>query len=182
MRKLGVSISSILIVLLLLQTFGPILQAQTSVPTPEELDQLLAPVALYPDSLLSQITTASTNPQEILDADNWLQQHRGLHGTALTDAAEQQGFDPAFIALVNFPEVLTTMAQNVDDYAAIGDAFLADQGAVSASIQRLRAQAYDAGTLAQYSSAGSATAAASCWPNRVCRPTHQPTNRFCTAI
>ena len=84
---------------------------------------MLAPVALYPDSLLSQITTASTNPQEILDADNWLHQHRGFTGTALTDAAEKQGFDPAFIALVNFPSVLAMMAQDVDDYAAIGDAF-----------------------------------------------------------
>jgi hypothetical protein len=117
------------------------------VPTPDELDQLLAPVALYPDSLLSQITTASTNPQEILDADNWLHQHRGLTSTPLTDAAEKQGFDPAFIALVNFPNVLAMMAQNIDDYAAIGEAFMADQGAVSASIQRLRAQACEAGTL-----------------------------------
>ena len=60
------------------QDFGPLLLAQTTVPTPEELDQLLAPVALYPDSLLSQITTASTNPQEILDVDNWLAQTRRL--------------------------------------------------------------------------------------------------------
>jgi hypothetical protein len=108
---------------------------------------LLAPVALYPDSLLAQITTASTNPQEILDVDNWLQDNQGLAGTALTDAAQQQGFDPAFIALVNFPQVLEMMAQHVDDYAAIGQAFSADQEAVSASVQRLRAQAYAAGTL-----------------------------------
>ena len=147
MRKLGIPVSSFLIVLLVLQSFAPMLEAQTGVPSPEELDQLLAPVALYPDSLLSQITTASTNPQEILDADNWLHQHPGLTGTVLTDAAEKQGFDPAFIVLVNFPNILATMAQNIDDYAAIGDAFVADQGAVSASIQRLRAQAYEAGTL-----------------------------------
>ena len=107
----------------------------------------MAPVALYPDSLLAQITTASTNPQEILDVDNWLQQNSGLRGTALTDAAQQQGFDPAFIALVNFPQVLEMMAQHVDDYAAIGEAFNADQGAVSASVQRLRAQAYASGAL-----------------------------------
>jgi hypothetical protein len=147
MRKLSIPIGSFLIVLLALQSFAPMLEAQAGVPSQEELDQLLAPVALYPDSLLSQITTASTNPQEILDADNWLDQHPGLNGTALTDATEKQGFDPAFIALVNFPNVLATMAQNIDDYAAIGEAFMADQGAVSASIQRLRAQAYEAGTL-----------------------------------
>ncbi len=127
--------------------FGPSLSAQTAVPTPQQLDQLLAPVALYPDSLLAQITTAATNPQEILDVDNWLQQNSALSGTALTDAAEQQGFDPAFIALTNFPQVLDMMAQNIDDYAAIGQAFLADQAAVTASIQRLRAQAYAAGAL-----------------------------------
>ena len=130
-----------------LKDFGPFLAAQTAPPTPQELDQLLAPVALYPDSLLAQITTASTNPQEILDVDNWLQDNQGLTGTALTDAAQQQGFDPAFIALVNFPQVLEMMAQHVDDYAAIGQAFTADQAAVSASVQRLRAQAYTAGTL-----------------------------------
>ena len=137
----------LLISLVVSPDFGPFLAAQTAPPTPQELDQLLAPVALYPDSLLAQITTASTNPQEILDVDNWLQDNQGLTGTALTDAAQQQGFDPAFIALVNFPQVLEMMAQHVDDYAAIGQAFTADQAAVSASVQRLRAQAYTAGTL-----------------------------------
>jgi Protein of unknown function (DUF3300) len=123
------------------------LSAQNAPPTPQELDQLLSPIALYPDSLLSQIMTASSNPQEILDVDNWLSASPGLSGTALTDAAQQQGFDPAFIALVNFPQVLEMMAQHIDDYAAIGEAFTADQGAVTDSIQRLRAQAYAAGTL-----------------------------------
>ena len=121
--------------------------AQAPMPTPAQLDQLLAPIALYPDSLLAQITTASTNPQEILDVSNWLQANPGLQGSALTNAAEQQGFDAAFIALVNFPDVLDMMAENIDDYATIGQAFSADQGAVSASIQRLRNQAYAAGNL-----------------------------------
>jgi hypothetical protein len=146
-----------LISLLLFPGFAPYLVAQTAPPppqqpappppTPQELDQLLAPVALYPDSLLAQITTASTNPQEILDVDNWLAQNSSLTGEALTGAAQTQGFDPAFIALVNFPQVLQMMAEHIDDYAAIGQAFTADQGAVSASIQRLRSQAYQAGTL-----------------------------------
>jgi hypothetical protein len=137
----------LLVAMVVSPEFGPALWAQTATPTAQQLDQLLAPVALYPDSLLAQITTASTNPQEILDVDNWLQQNPGLSGTALTDAAEQQGFDPAFIALTNFPQVLDMMAQNIDDYAAIGEVFSADQGAVTASIQRLRAQAYAAGAL-----------------------------------
>ena len=124
----------LLVSLVVSPDLGPFLAAQTAIPGPQELDQLLAPVALYPDSLLAQITTASTNPQEILDVDNWLQDNQSLTGTALTDAAQQQGFDPAFIALVNFPQVLEMMAQHVDDYAAIGQAFSADQEAVSASV------------------------------------------------
>src|ERR1700735_934828 len=93
----------LLIALLMFQSFGASLLAQATAPappppTPEQLDQLLAPVALYPDTLLAQITTASTNPQEILDVVNWLTLNKSLSGTALTDSAQQQGFDPAFIA------------------------------------------------------------------------------------
>jgi Protein of unknown function (DUF3300) len=124
-----------------------LLNAQAPLPTPQELDQLLAPVALYPDALLAQITTASTNPQEILDVEDWLHQNPGLQGAALTNAAQAQGFDPAFLALVSFPQVLDMMAQNIDDYAAIGEAFEADQGSVMDSVQRLRQQAYAAGAL-----------------------------------
>ncbi len=141
-------LTSLLVVLMVLQGPSPLVWAQAAAaPTPEELDQLLAPVALYPDALLSQITTASTNPQEILDVNAWLRANPGLTATALTDAAEKQGFDPAFIALVNFPQVLDMMAQHIDDYAAVGQAFSADQESVTASIQRLRAQAYDSGAL-----------------------------------
>lgn len=116
-------------------------------PSAEQLDQLLAPIALYPDSLRAQITTASTNPQEILDVDNWLSNNPGLSGEQLDDAAQQQGFDPAFLALVQFPSVLQMMAENIDDYAAIGQEVTTDQAGVSASIQRLRAQAYSSGAL-----------------------------------
>src|SRR5271167_526739 len=129
------SLTAVLLMLSLVgaQGLAPAVEAQNDpVPTAEELDQLLAPVALYPDSLLSQITTASTNPQEILDAHNWLEANPELTGTALTDAAVKQGFDPAFIALVNFPQVLQMMGEHVDDYAAIGAAFTADQGEVTA--------------------------------------------------
>lgn len=126
---------------------GPLVWAQQAAPTPEQLDQLLAPVALYPDPLLSQITTASTNPQEILDVNAWLQANPGLTGSALTDAAEKHGFDPAFIVLVNFPTIMATMAEHIDDYAELGQAFSADQDAVTTSIQRLRAQAYNSGAL-----------------------------------
>src|SRR5271170_4914094 len=96
-------------------------QAQ-QVPTPEQLQQLLAPIALYPDTLLAQICAASGDPQQIVDANNWVKQNANLQGQALTDAAQRQGFDPAFITLVSFPAVLDTMAINIDDYAALGSA------------------------------------------------------------
>src|ERR1700735_458737 len=96
-----------LLALIFAGAFVPSLRAQDApLPTPDQLDQLLAPVALYPDTLLAQITTASTDPQEILDVDNWLAANPDLSGTALTDAAQAQGFDPALIALVNFPQII----------------------------------------------------------------------------
>lgn len=147
MRQHSIPSIAFAVGLLVFQQSGGTLYAQTAVPTPQELDQLLAPIALYPDTLLAQITTASTDPQQILDVDAWLQQNSTLSGDALQSAAQQQGFDPAFIALAAFPQVLDMMAQNIDDYAAIGDAFAANQASVMDSIQRLRAQAYSAGSL-----------------------------------
>jgi Protein of unknown function (DUF3300) len=147
--KPSLSAVLVLVFLLIFQGLAPDLQAQNMppVPSPQQLDQLLAPIALYPDALLAQITTASTNPQEILDVDNWLAQNQNMTESQLTAAAQQQGFDPAFIALVGFPQVVQMMAENIDDYAAIGAAVLSNQGEVAASIQRLRAQAYAAGSL-----------------------------------
>jgi hypothetical protein len=121
--------------------------AQNEVPTPDQLDELLAPVALYPDALVAQICAASTDPQQVLDVNTWSKQNSGLSPQARTDAAQAQGFDPAFIALINFPQVLDMMAQNIDSYAAIGRAFSANQAPVMDSIQRLRQQAYAAGNL-----------------------------------
>ncbi len=117
------------------------------VPNDDQLRQLLAPVALYPDTLLAQICAASGDPQQIIDADAWLNKNSNLKGQALIDAAQSQGFDPAIVALVTFPTVLDAMAQNVDDYAAIGAAFKANQAAVTAAIQSLRQQAYASGAL-----------------------------------
>jgi hypothetical protein len=91
LSKVRSIITFLLMGLMALQAPSPLLWAQAAAPpTPEELDQLLAPVALYPDALLSQITTASTNPQEILDVDAWLEANSGPAGVTLTDAAEKQ--------------------------------------------------------------------------------------------
>ncbi len=77
LSKVRSILTALLIVLMALQGPSPLVWAQAAAPTPEQLDQLLAPVALYPDALLSQITTASTNPQEILDVNAWLQANPG---------------------------------------------------------------------------------------------------------
>jgi hypothetical protein len=148
-RKPGLATAIFLVSLVLFPGFAPMLRAQASSPPPnaQQLDQLLAPIALYPDALLAQITTASTNPQEILDVANWLAQNPSLTGTQLTDAAQKQGYDPAFLALVTFPRVIEMMAEHIDDYAAIGQAVTANQNEVANSIQRLRAQAYNSGAL-----------------------------------
>jgi hypothetical protein len=121
--------------------------AQTSQLTPAYLDELLAPVALYPDVLLIQILTAATNPQEVLDAGNWLLQNTGLSNDQRIQAAKQLGFGASIQALVQFPQVIDMMCQEMDWTRQVGEAFKADQKAVLASAQRLRAQAVQAGSL-----------------------------------
>ena len=120
---------------------------QAPVIKQEELDQMLAPIALYPDSLIAQILMASTYPLEIVQADRFAQQNKNLKGDALTKALEQQEWDPSVKSLVNFPQVLTMMSDKLDRTQKLGDAFLADQKSVMATIQNLRAKAQAAGNL-----------------------------------
>lgn len=115
--------------------------------TPEYLDELLAPIALYPDVLLIQILTAATNPQEVLDAGNWLLQNTSLSNDQRIQAAKQLGFGPSTQALVQFPQVVDMMCQEMDWTKQVGEAFRTDQKAVLASAQRLRAKAMQAGSL-----------------------------------
>jgi len=114
---------------------------------PEELDQILAPIALYPDSLLSQILMASTYPLEIVQADRWVKQNKDLKGDALTAALEKQEWDPSVKSLVNFPQVLSMMSEKLDWTQNLGDAFLEQQKEVMDTVQNLRAKAYDQGNL-----------------------------------
>ena len=115
--------------------------------SPEALEELLAPVALYPDPVLSQVLIASTNPQEVLDAGNWLLQNTSLEGKALDDAAASAGFTPPIRALVQFPETVDMMCMEMGWTTELGEAFVADQAGVLDSVQRLRTQAIDAGNL-----------------------------------
>jgi hypothetical protein len=113
----------------------------------EELEQILAPVALYPDSLLTQILMASTYPLEIVQADRWAKQNKDMKGDALAKALEAQPWDPSVKSLVNFPQVLAMMSEKLDWAQKMGDAFLAQQKDVLGTIQKLRAKAQAAGNL-----------------------------------
>jgi hypothetical protein len=114
---------------------------------PEQLNDLVAPVALYPDPLLGQILVAATYPLEIVDASQWLQANGGLRGPALIDAAKQQPWDPSVQTLVATPEVLTRLAQNVRWTTDLGNAFLAQQADVMNAVQTMRARAQGRGQL-----------------------------------
>ena len=120
---------------------------QAPLLTPDQLDNLVAPIALYPDSLLSQILVASTYPLEIVEAEQWLQQNQGLTGPALLDAAHQQGWAASVQALVAFPDVLARLNQDVAWTTSLGNAYLAQPADVMAAIQQMRARAEQAGKL-----------------------------------
>ena len=123
-------------------------QAQANaVFKPEELEQILAPIALYPDSLVAQILMASTYPLEVVQADRWAKQNASLKGEALTKALEAQDWDPSVKSLVNFPQVLTMMSEKLEWTQKLGDAFLEQQKPVMDTIQSLRAKAQAAGNL-----------------------------------
>ena len=115
--------------------------------TQQQLDQMLAPVALYPDSLLSQILMASTYPLEIVEAARWSKANPNLTGDDAVKAAEQNGWDPSVTSLVAFPQVLTMMDSNLSWTERLGDAFLAQQPQVMETVQNLRQRAYAAGNL-----------------------------------
>ena len=115
--------------------------------SPDELANLVAPIALYPDSLLSQILVAAGYPLEIVEAGQWLQQNRNLKGVQLVEAARQQNWDPSIQALVVFPDAVTRLNSNIRWTTDLGNAFLAQQADVMDAVQRLRAQASQAGKL-----------------------------------
>jgi hypothetical protein len=115
--------------------------------TKEELDQMLAPVALYPDSLLSQILMASTYPIELVEADRWVKQNPNLTGVQLDEALKYKDWDVSVKSLCHFPTVLSTMSQNLDETTRLGNAFLNQQQDVMGAIQELRAQAQAQGNL-----------------------------------
>src|SRR5688572_912322 len=115
--------------------------------TKEQLDQLLAPIALYPDSLLSQILMAATYPADVADAAKWIKANPNQKGDAAVKAVETQTWDPSVKSLAAFPQVLDLMGAKPDWVQSLGDAFLASSKDTLDSVQRLRAQAQKAGNL-----------------------------------
>jgi hypothetical protein len=121
--------------------------AQDANLTPQELDNLVAPIALYPDSLVAQILGAATYPDQITAANGWLKTNSKLKDQALMEAADKQTWDPSVKALTQFPPVLENMAKNLAWTSALGEASYYQQKDVMAAVQRLRKQAKAAGNL-----------------------------------
>ena len=128
--------------------------AQTGPPAPgkapatqPELDQLLAPIALYPDPLLSQILMASTYPLEVVEAARWSRANSGLKGEDAVNAVERKDWDPSVKSLVAFPQVLAMMDEKLDWTERLGDVFVVQEPQVMETVQSLRQKAYEAGNL-----------------------------------
>jgi hypothetical protein len=130
------------------QDQGPAPAQQAPLLAAEQLDDLVAPIALYPDPLLSQVLVASTYPLEIVEAQQWSLRNRGLTGQQLTAAAREQNWDASVQALVAFPDVLGKLNQDLQWTTALGNAFLAQQPDVMAAVQEMRARAQSNGRLA----------------------------------
>jgi hypothetical protein len=151
MRKKQKIVVCAMIWLLLLFMAAPRVLAQeggdTQKFTQAELDQMLAPIALYPDALLAQILMASTYPLEVVMADRWAKEHKDLQGDQLNAELDEQDWDPSVKALVPFPQVLDMMSENLEWTERLGAAFLDQQDAVMDTIQQLRKKARATGHL-----------------------------------
>jgi hypothetical protein len=151
MKTKSVSMRALAWLMAALLASPPLLVAQQPETAPplkqEEVEQLVASIALYPDDLVSQVLMASTYPVEVVIADRWVKQNSKLTGDALTAELEKQDWDPSIKSLVAFPQVLTMMSEKLDWTTKLGDAFLADQKKVLDTIQSLRHKAQSAGNL-----------------------------------
>jgi hypothetical protein len=120
---------------------------QAAHQTPEQLQQLVAPIALYPDALVAQILAAATFPDQIVEADRWLQQHTNLKGEQLGKEVDKQPWDPSVKALVEFPSVLANLDKNLSWTSSLGDAYVNQEQDVMNAVQVMRDRAEKAGNL-----------------------------------
>jgi len=148
-RRCGLAAALALLLLLAASAYAADNAAPADKPAfkQEELEQMLAPIALYPDSLLSQVLMASTYPLEVVQADRWVKQNKDVKGDALITALEKQSWDASVKSLVDFPPVMAMMSEKLDITVKIGDAFIGQQKQVMDTIQKLRAKAQETGNL-----------------------------------
>lgn len=130
-----------------LATEGASFQEEYAPVSAEDLDAMVAPIALYPDELVGQVLGAATYPEQVVEANDWLQANSSLQGQALMQAADQQNWDDAVKAMTLFPSVLSMLANNLAWTSALGEAAATQQADVMAAIQRMRAKAFQAGNL-----------------------------------
>src|SRR5260370_1073471 len=129
-------------------------QSDISQPPPQaleqssdQLQQLVAPIALYPDTLIAQILPAATYPDQIVEAEQWIEQHKDLTGEALAKEVDKQSWDASVKALTQFPAVLANMSQNLAWTSELGDAYVNQQQNLTQAIQTMRQRAKQAGHL-----------------------------------
>jgi len=147
MRKLLAIPGNLLLFVAMLYLSLGAAQAQDPTFSEEELDQMMAPIALYPDSLLAQILMAATYPADVADAVKWSAGNPDQEGDAAVEAVQDKSWDPSVMSLVAFPQVLTMMGEQPDWVQNVGDAFLADSETVMDTVQKLRNKANDEGNL-----------------------------------
>ena len=121
-------------------------RADSKIPN-DQLDSLVAPIALYPDPLLAQVLAASTYPLELVQLQQWLGKHPDLKGQALTDAVQKEDWDPSVQAMSAFPDLVKQLVDGIKWTTDLGNAFLAQQADVMDAVQRMRKKAQDAGNL-----------------------------------
>src|SRR5689334_2376956 len=124
----------------------PASDSASSIPA-DQLDSLVAPIALYPDPLLAQVLAASTYPLELVQLQQWLAKHKDLKDKALADAVQKEGWDPSVQAMAGLPDVVKLLVDNIKWTSELGNAFLAQQSDVMGAVQRMRTKAKDRGQL-----------------------------------
>src|ERR1700716_3948905 len=158
--KIFKQILTVILSLLLVQfstqaaPYGPMGQStdQASAPaakqSPKDLQQLVAPIALYPDALVAQILAASTYPTQIVEAERWMQRHSNLKGDELAkEVDKQKDWDPSVKAMAQFPSVLENMDKNLSWTSSLGEAYISQPQDVTDAVQTLRQEASKAGHL-----------------------------------
>jgi hypothetical protein len=129
------------------QTSQPTNQSAPAKQTREQLQQLVAPIALYPDELVAEVLAAATYPDQVVEADRWLQQNKSLQGKQLADAVDKQPWDSSLKALAEFPSVLANMDKNLSWTSLLGQSYMNQQQDVMDAVQVMRQRAEAAGNL-----------------------------------